>query len=85
MAKHKKTRYQKILSDKRREAQVSSLYTFSQESLKQQDKPVGAPVKTSHSVQTISYKYLSKDLLKTAIFTGFIIVAELVLRFFQTK
>jgi hypothetical protein len=81
MAKKKKTRDQKVLSDKKREAQVSSLYSFSQESLKQQDKIVSTPTKQTGVIHTTAYQHLSKDLLKTAAFTGFIIVAEIVLRY----
>jgi len=81
MPKHNKTLKQKILADKRLKAQNEFLYSFSPDSLKKQAKP---PVVISRQTATIavsSYDYLAKDLRKTAAFTGFIVLIELVLRF----
>ena len=81
MSKKKKTRQQKILADKRRETQSVSLYSLPVESLKEQVKQQAIPVRKAVSITTSSYQYLAGDLLKTAIFTGFIVLIELVLKF----
>lgn len=81
MPKHKKTLKRKILADKRREAQYASLYSLPQESLKEIKHPV-TPVKQTVTIAISSYDYLASDLRKTAIFTGFIVLLEVVLKFF---
>ena len=82
MAKRKKTRQQKMIADKRRETLTTSLYSFSSESPKQQAKQLSIPVKQTAVVTSSSYQYLAKDLRKTVLFTGIVVVLELALRSF---
>jgi hypothetical protein len=82
MPKKKKTRQQKIIADKRKEVHSFSTYSLSSESLKQQVKHPTIAVEKTVTVTTSSYQYLTKDLRKTALFTGFIMLIELVLKFF---
>jgi len=82
MPKHKKTLKQKFLADKRREAQYTSLYSLSKEFLKQESQTQLIPVKHKVAIATTSYAYLADDLRKTAIFTGFIVLFELMLKIF---
>lgn len=82
MAKRKKTRQQKIMADQRREASTTSLYSFSSETLIQQAKQPSTLVKNMTTALSSSYQYLASDLRKTAIFTGSIIIFELILKYF---
>jgi len=83
MAKKKKTRQQKILADKRREVLATALYSFSPESPKQREKQsVAAPVRQTVTIASSSYGYLAGDLSKTAIFTGIVVLIELVANYF---
>jgi hypothetical protein len=87
MPKKKKTRRGKILTDLRRQP----THTFSQtssvlSSLKSVEEKEEEPV-ISHSsplhmspILTSDYRYLSRDLFKTALLTGLIIVAEVVVK-----
>lgn len=82
MAKKKKTRQQKILSDKRREVLTTTLYSFTPESPKQQLKQVVSPVKHTTTIASSSYQYLAGDLRKTAAFTGIVVLIELIANYF---
>jgi hypothetical protein len=80
MPKKKKTLKQKIQSDQRQRepsnAQSYSLPTPATHVLEKTVKPV-----RTHVITT-DYSYLSRDLSKTAILTGLIIIGELLIRFF---
>jgi len=82
MPKKKKTRKQKILADHRRETSTQSLYSFVPERLETQAKPAVEQVKKQpQTISTTAYQYLGTDLRKTALFTGSIILLELLVRF----
>jgi hypothetical protein len=82
MAKKKKTRQQKILSDKRREVLATSLYSYTPEGPKQQAKHAISPVRQTATITTSSYKYLAGDLTKTASLTGIVVLIELIANYF---
>lgn len=84
MPKRKKTRKEKIVADVRRETNPVPVYTVPAIVL---TKKSSVPQHTTHTakpvtIATTDYHYLSKDLLKTGIFTGVIVALELVLHFF---
>ena len=82
MAKKKKTREQKILADKRRETLILSSYSLPEKHFKKQTEEPTIQAKQNVTIATTSYQYLADDLRKTTIFTGLIILTELLLRFF---
>jgi hypothetical protein len=83
MPKKKKTREQKMRSDHRREVSNTALYSFTAKTPERQAKPVvSSPKTTTHTISTTSYNYLSSDLRKTALFTGGVILLELIISFF---
>lgn len=88
MAKKRKTRQQKLQSDKRHTTQryqtapiVSP--THQTASPPPATTPAAATVSgpTRHTISTSEYQFVRHDLLKTSTITGAIIVAELVLFF----
>ena len=81
MPKLKKTRKQKIMADRRRETNSTTLYSFTSQRLTEQPKQTILS-KTAGTISTSSYQYLSGDLRKTLLFTGFVVLAELALYFF---
>jgi len=82
MPKNKKTKAQKILSDKRREMTHTPLYSLPQNiSTDQPKQPVARPVNTA-TISTSSYKYLGADLRKTFLVTLLIIIAEVLIHYF---
>ena len=109
MPKKKKTREQKIQSERRRQTPVSTpQLRATEQSVPKADTaeptpqiqqatfslpkeyivkkhpgiPKGLTQEETHAISTRSYKYLGPDLLKTLSLTGFIIVAELLIKFF---
>lgn len=84
MAKHKKTRQQKIVAELRRKLQIQNqTYAFSPSQTPEQPKKKHAYVlRTTPNVT--AYPYIKHDLLKTFILTGTVIIFELIL-FFLTK
>jgi len=93
MAKHKKTRHQKILADLHRQHQISaplttpqsnenyaptSTYTFS---AAQKEETIVQP---KSSTALVSYKYVVDDLRKTFLLSATIVALQLILFFSLT-
>lgn len=95
MAKHKKTKQQKIIADLRRQLQYESQTTSSkklptEQSISIQPKTINLPKEFSfkkpsenlqNKIVNNNYPYLKHDLFKTAVLTGSIIFAQLFLFF----
>ena len=78
MAKHRKTRQEKMLADQRHvlyHIETSSA-PLSAPSEKKQDYNLSIPV---NKVKAVSYTHVAQDLRKTAIVTASIIIAQIVL------
>ncbi|MDP3987963.1 MAG: hypothetical protein Q8P80_02360 [Candidatus Levybacteria bacterium] len=93
MSKHKKTRQQKIIAQLRRKINLEKQGTESLLSVNQLTAQLSQPQKTKFSylptnlqktAPAQTYAYLSHDLLKTALLTSSIAVAEILL-FFLSK
>ena len=83
MPKKKKTREQKMLADKRRELGNQTLYTFISTPSKSQGELIPhASKQPAVAISTTSYRYLAGDLQKTLLFTTFIVVTELLVKYF---
>lgn len=84
MAKARKTRQQKIKAElKRKEnppTQVVSSVQFQLPELNSMPKVVTPTKQITQDIAIGDYKYLSRDLLKTTITVGIVIVAEVILR-----
>lgn len=86
MAKHRKTRKEKVVSEKRRQtpsvapatdgSASSPLFTISSSPSVANQSPV-----TSTAIGTHQYDYVKADLIKTTILTSSVIIAELILAF----
>jgi hypothetical protein len=89
MAKKRKTRQQKLQSDKRHTVMQhqTTPVVLSPRSESRYETPVTATATpltvkpTKHAISTSEYQFVRHDLLKTSTITGAIIVAELVLFF----
>ncbi len=89
MPKKIKTLKQKIRSDQRQHQIKASVSVPPQDKVEQDHmkiafdfKPQVEKVKptTDHAIALNEYKYLSRDLMKTAVFTFAIIIAELLIK-----
>jgi len=95
MAKHKKTKQQKIIADLRRQLQYENQTTSSkkpstEQAISNQAKTISLPKEFSYKnpsenlqnkIASNNYPYLKHDLFKTGVLTGSIIIAQLILFF----
>jgi hypothetical protein len=89
MPKKKKTRKQKMQSDQRRQTiTISAQPIPNHEKIERETPsptttvaPTAKPI-VRHAILTGEYQYLSGDLLKTAVLTCSIVLAELLIHFF---
>ncbi|HSA83369.1 MAG TPA: hypothetical protein VLF20_00600 [Patescibacteria group bacterium] len=84
MPKYTKTRQQKMMADTRRETHATPLYSLGSQRLTTQAKPSMQSKPHTRVITTDTYHYLKPDVMKTTVFTGVIIVSELVLAYFLT-
>ena len=78
MAKHRKTRQEKMIADQRHVLYhiETSFAQASTPSEKKQDYSLNIPV---NKVKAVSYTYVAQDLKKTAVVTASMIVAQIAL------
>lgn len=91
MPKRKKTRKQKTMADVRRQTDQNVTYTTATIEPKTQlpqehvavTQPLHQPVRqtTQRNIITADYHYLGRDLTKTLVLTGIIIIIQLALKF----
>ena len=89
MAKNRKTRKQKLISDLRYKEPTSFIQTQQPEKKEMPkaftyNSSAHLSGTTNTTVLTQDYQHVTRDLLKTAIATGVIVILELIL-FFSTK
>jgi hypothetical protein len=87
MPKKKKTRKEKMVTDQRREVQQTPLYSVPDVVVTTKIPSIPTPSHVSKpiAISTTDYHYLAKDLIKTGIFTGAVVVLELALYFILNK
>jgi hypothetical protein len=82
MAKHRKTRQEKMLADQRHVLYHLDINTAQETSTRPKKPEINLDISSVSSrpaVKTISYDYVTKDLKKTSIVTAVIILAQIIL------